>query len=52
MDDKKWEELKGERWTFEFPNMKDVNPESLQTTNKLETADNETSLHMNFTPDW
>ena len=52
MDDKKWEELKGERWTFEFPNMKDVNPTLIQTTDKLETADDETSLQMKFTPDW
>ena len=39
MDDKKWEELKGERWSIEFPNMKDVSLESVQTTDKLETVD-------------
>jgi hypothetical protein len=50
MDDKKWEELNDERWTFEFTNLPnvDANPESLQTTDKLETADDETSLQMKF----
>ena len=54
MDDKKWEELKGERWTFEFTNLPnvDANPESVQTTDKLETVDDETSLQMKFIPDW